>query len=346
MFDKAENLLSDDYQAGIDAFVRAGNSADKASQGSPIPVDPRVKCIQWSVLDLLEKSSIEILALTGDFSAYGISDRDVSANHTPTSSQQRQVFEMLGETQLEEIRGQFETAIRQGKSPKQLELKLYCGDEFFWVEQETIIQKTPNAEIQIFTYWYDTTDQKFARKDVRVLRQVVDEIPSWIFLKNANHQYELVNEAYAAIYGVSPEECVGKNCVELGVPQSIAEKFWEDDRDVFDSGKPKDMFAEPIIIENKLRYLNTHKSPVKDLENGQQLLIGYCHDITYQKLIEERIGVELRYSKTVNEVHRILHAESNSHQAFEEISQLLVRETKCVDIQIQLDLTDQSANEF
>ena len=131
-----------------------------------------------------------------------------------------------------------------------------------------------------------------------MLRQVVNAIPSWIFLKNSKHEYELVNDAYAAIYGVTPAECVGKTSVDLGVPQSIAEKFWADDRDVFDSDEPKIVSAEPIVIDSKLLYLNTHKSPVKDLANGQELLIGYCHDVTYQKQIEEQIWVELRFNKT------------------------------------------------
>ena len=345
MFDNTENYLSNNYRNGIDAFVRSGKSTDSAPQVSPIPDDPRVKCIQWSASSLLEQSSLEILAMTGDFSAYSVGNPDDAADRNSAAAQQRQVFEMLREPQLKEIREQFEIAVRQGKVPEKVELKLYCGNSLFWVEQEIVLMKASAGGLQIFTYWYDITDQKLVKKDVSVLRQVVDEIPSWIFLKNANHQYELVNEAYAAIYGVSPAECVGKNCVELGVPLAIAEKFWADDREVFDSNKPKDIFAEPIIINDELRYLNTHKSPVKDLENGQELLIGYCHDITYQKQIEERIGVELRYSKTVNEVHRILHAESNSHQAIEEICQLLVREVKCQDIQVRLDLSVQSAAE-
>ena len=341
MFDKAENYLSEGNQADIDAFVRAGNSADNAAQSSPIPIDPRIKCIQWSASDLLETGSLKIIAMTGDFSAFCVSNSQASFKQESITAQLREVFELLRETQLKEIRDQFETAIRKGKSPEKLELKLYSGDNLFWVEQETIIQKTPTDKLEIFTFWYDITAQKLVEKDQRVLRQVVDEIPSWIFLKNTNHQYELVNKAYAASYGVSPEECIGKTCVELGVPQAIAEKFWEDDCDVFESGQHKDIFAEPIVIDGKLRYLNTHKSPVKDLENGQELLIGYCHDITYQKQIEEQIGIELSYSKILNEVHQLLHADSNSHQSLVEIGELLVQETGCADVQIQLDLNDQ-----
>ena len=345
MLDNAENNLLGDCQLGIDAFVRGGKSGDKSAQGSSIPVDPRVKCIQWSASDLLETRSLKILATTGDFSSFGVAISNASKKLYPATVLQRQVFEMLRETQLGEIRDQFEAAIRHGASPDKVELKLYSGNNLFWVEQQTIIQKTPTAKLQIFSYWYDITAQKLAERDSRVLRQVVDEIPSWIFLKNSNHQYELVNEAYAAIYGVSPAECVGKTSVDLGVPQAVAEKFWADDRDVFSSGKPKDIFAEPIVIENKLRYLNTHKSPVKDLENGQELLIGYCHDISYQKQIEEQIGIELRYSQTLNQVHRILHDGSVSHQSLDEISEMLVKEIKCVEVDIQLNVSGQSKTE-
>ena len=343
MFDKTENNQSLDGQTSLGAFVRTSNFVGNASQGSPTPVDPRVKCIQWSSSELLDNRSLDILSASGNFSAFGVLDSNTPASQNLTKAQQQQVFALLRETQLQEIRDHFETAIRRGSSPQKLELKLYSGDDLFWVEQETIIRETTSAKLQIVSYWYDVTDQKQAQKELRVLRQVVDKIPSWIFLKNSSHQYELVNAAYAASYGVSPEECTGKTSVELGVPQTIAEKFWKDDSDVFDSGKSKDIFAEPIIIDNELRYLNTHKSPVKDLENGQELLIGYCHDITYQKQIEERIGIELRLSRTINEVHRILHDEDDSHQSLEELRQLLAGEIECVEVEIQLDPRAQSA---
>ena len=147
MLDKHENYLSIDCQAGCDAYVGTVNSAsNNAQQGSPIPVDPRVKCIQWSASELKDKRSLKVLSMTGDFSALGIVSSQPPADPVFPSARQQQVFEMLRETQLQEIRDQFETAIRSGQRPEKLELKLHFGDDVFWVEQETLIHSSPAAE--------------------------------------------------------------------------------------------------------------------------------------------------------------------------------------------------------
>ena len=313
----------------------ASLSPTQAKQGLSVPMNPRAKLIQWSVSDRLE-----VLSMIGDFTDLGIGVSQKLSEQRAWELKQLQVFEMLGEKQVQGLFDQFQAAMLLGQVPDSCQLRLYTDDKVRWVEQETVMQKTPDGSWQFFSYWSDVTRLKLAENNCLVFRQVIDAIPSWIFIKNSSHKYELVNQAYAGIYGVSPQECLGKDSAELGVPQEIAEKFWADDRDVFNSGKPKEVFAEPIVINGELRHLNTHKTPVKDLVNGKELLIGYCHDITYLKQIEERIGVELQFNKTLNEVNRILRSENRSHQLLVEIEQLLTRETGCLTVDIQLDLSE------
>ena len=305
-----------------------------------VPINSRAKLIQWSVSDRLE-----IISMIGDFTKLGISVPPGLNEKQVLELKQLQVFEMLQETQLEKLFGQFQVAMLKGEAPGPCQLRLYADDKVYWVEQETVTQPTPDGSWRLFSYWTDVTRQEVAENNCRVLRQVIDAIPSWIFIKNSNHQYELVNQAYADTYGVSPQQCLGKNSAQLGVPREIAEKFWADDCDVFNSGRPKEMLAEPIIINGELRHLNTHKTPVRDLVNGKELLIGYCQDITYLKQIEERIGIELRFNKTLNDVNRILRSENRSHQSLVEIEQLLTKEIGCSKVDVQLDLLEKSHEE-
>ena len=314
-------------------------SSENFVQANPcllVPVNPRAKLIQWSVSDRLE-----IISMIGDFTELGISVPPELNEKQVLELRQLQVFEMLQETQVRKLFGEFQVAMLKGEAPDPCQLRLYSGDKISWVEQETVMQATPDGNWQFFSYWSDVTRQNEAENNCRVLRQVIDAIPSWIFIKNSNHRYELVNQAYADIYGVSPQECLGKNSAQLGVPREIAEKFWADDCEVFNSGKRKEMLAEPIVINGELRHLNTHKTPVKDPDNGKELLIGYCQDITYLKQIEKRIGIELRFNKTLNDVNRILRSENRSHQSLVEIEQLLKTEIDCLKVDVQLDLTDQ-----
>jgi len=337
MFNKVSAPLASPSQAAV--YVAAENFT-QVDQCSVVPMDPRSKLIQWSVSDHLE-----ILSMVGDFTELGIDLAGELSDRGALKLTQHQVFEMLQEEQVQRLLEDFQAAMQEGKAPESCRLSLNANDKVCWVEQETVMRALPDGSWQLFSYWSDVTRQEVAESDCRVLRQVVDAIPSWIFIKNKNHQYELVNEAYAGIYGVSPQECLGKDSVQLGIPQEIAENFWADDCDVFDSGNPKEVLAEPIIINGELRHLNTHKTPVRDPVNGKELLIGYCQDITYLKQIEERIGVELRFNKTLNEVNRILRSENRSHQSLVEIEQLLTKEIGCSKVDIQLDLSENSLNE-
>ncbi len=339
MLDNANISKSFDLQAEDPTVVSVESSSGYTRSDSQIPADPRVKRIHWSVTERLE-----IVSMTGDFTGVGIANLEEPDNQVAQEVRHHQVFAMLQEAQVQEMLVQFQTAIQRGKAPEKREVKLRSGDKVIWVEQETVIQKTPDAKMQIFSYWYDITRQKSAENERRVLKQVIDAIPSWIFLKNTDHEYEMVNEAYASTYGVTPEECIGKNSAQLGVPRSIAESFWADDLDVFSSGKPKDIPSEPIVINGQLKYLDTHKSPIKDSDGQRELLIGYCHDITYLKLIEEKIGAELRYNKALNEVDRILRLQASPYLSVDEVQELLVSELGCVEVDIRVDLTSRPTN--
>jgi len=312
-------------------------SSENLVQANPcllVPVNPRAKLIQWSVSDRLE-----IISMIGDFTELGISVPPELNEKQVLELKQLQVFEMLQEKQIQGLFDQFQVAMRKGEAPGPSLLRLSSQDKVYWVEQETVMRATTDGSWQLFSYWSDVTRQEVAENNCCVLRQVIDSIPSWIFIKNKYHKYELVNQAYAGIYGVSPDECLGKDSAQLGVPREIAEKFWADDRDVFNSGKHKEVLAEPIVIDGELRHLNTLKTPVRNLVDGQELLIGYCQDITYLKQIEERIGIELRFNKTLNDVNRILRSDNRSHQSLVEIEQLLAREIGCLKVDIQIDLT-------
>ena len=339
MLDKSDNSMDLAQLPSVPPLVRVAASNQSSGPCSMAPEDPRVKRIQWSVTN-----GLEIISMPGDFSALGFETSDELTEDCDLMIKQQQVLNMLGESQTVMLFNEFRKAIQLGNNPPTIELKFSIHDKVFWVEQETLIQNGANGEHRIFSYWYDATRRKLAEGKTQILEQVFDSIPSWVFLKNTSHQYELVNNSYASVYGVSPEQCIGKNSIELGVPEEIAKGdpaqgirgFWADDREVFESGEPKDILCEPIIIDGEQRYLQTRKTPIKDLETGQQLLVGFCHDITYLKEIEARVRIELRHNKTLNAVNKILRSVDNPHQSVNSIRQLITKTIRCAKVQIQL----------
>ncbi|MCI0422879.1 MAG: PAS domain S-box protein, partial [Acidobacteria bacterium] len=85
-----------------------------------------------------------------------------------------------------------------------------------------------------------------AQQSQELLRTVVDATPDWIFVKDREHRFRMVNQAFAQALHFTPEDFIGKNDLEMGFPEDIVkgnpEKgirgFWEDDRRVMDNNEP------------------------------------------------------------------------------------------------------------
>lgn len=148
-----------------------------------------------------------------------------------------------------------------------------------------------------------------------LLRSVIDSTPDWIFIKNRDHRYQLVNKSYAETLSLNPDDLIGKNDLELGFPEEIVlgdpEKgivgFWADDREVMGSGKPKTIAEEPAVVDNQTIYLSTFKTPTYDEKGQVNGVLGFVRDITELKRADEvikasrsQLAEALRISKLAN----------------------------------------------
>ncbi|GIK38706.1 MAG: hypothetical protein BroJett011_25390 [Chloroflexota bacterium] len=157
--------------------------------------------------------------------------------------------------------------------------------------------------------FYDVTERKqteeMMRQNEALLRTVIDSTPDWIFIKDQNHRYRLVNQSYANSMHLPPEEFVGKNDLEIGFPEEIvkgnAEKgikgFWADDREVMNSGETKFIAEEPAMLDGQPAFLSTIKVPLRDAQNQVSGVLGFVQNITERKQAElerERLLVQVR----------------------------------------------------
>lgn len=130
-----------------------------------------------------------------------------------------------------------------------------------------------------------------------LLRAVIDNVPDFIFAKDAQGRYTLTNKAHIRFLGrKSPEEVEGKTVFEL-LPAGNAKAAHADDRELMESGKP---------ILNRLespapgRWLLTSKIPLFDADGAVSGLVGISRDITVQKQAQEQLeaaNAELRESR-------------------------------------------------
>ena len=198
--------------------------------------------------------------------------------------------------------------------------------------QETFGQYDKDGKLRslkslIFELPQSATDTSDIELENQRFREIVDAIPSWVFIKNDKHQYEFVNSSYAAVYGIPAHECVGKTAIELGAdpecvkgnPEKGIVGFWAADDQVFATGKAVHISVEPITVDGETKYLQTMKKPL-----SENLLFGFVHDVSYLKTIENKFAIEFRDNKAINAINEVLRSGKKVGETLTRVSQLVV----------------------
>ena len=95
------------------------------------------------------------------------------------------------------------------------------------------------------------------------LRAIIDNAPAMIWYKDTKNNFVRVNPAGAKAFGKSISEIEGKSTNELF--PDFAEKYYKDDLEVINSGKPKLGIVEPMTTATgEHLWVQTDKIPLKD----------------------------------------------------------------------------------
>jgi len=138
---------------------------------------------------------------------------------------------------------------------------------------------------------HDVTDLKASEEMIRHseanLRQIVNLIPHSIFVRDYAGTYILVNNAYAGLFGLKPEELIGKNRVGLINFETQTEHLIDVDRDVVLQGKVT-VLPEVVFVDYKgnKRYFTTIKAPFRPIGSETNAILSIANEITGQKLAE------------------------------------------------------------
>jgi two-component system, cell cycle sensor histidine kinase and response regulator CckA len=143
----------------------------------------------------------------------------------------------------------------------------------------------------------DVTKQKQTEQALReseeLMRLVIDTTPAHIFVKNRKGEFLLVNKMASESHGVTPQEMLGKNELQLaGDSKDKLEqirKFLADDQEIIDSQKPKFIPEEPLLLpDGTTQWLQTTKIPLT-LKGKSDYVLGVAIDITGRKNAEDEL---------------------------------------------------------
>lgn len=169
------------------------------------------------------------------------------------------------------------------------------------------------------------------KQSEELLRTVIDSTPDWIFIKAPDHRFIMVNKAHAASLGFTPAEMMGKNDIDLGFPEEIVKGnpaknirgFWSDEEELMETGNARYISEEPNIIGGKQHYFSTTKVPLYDEKGKIWGILGFAHDITVMKQVEEDLRKKDQLLQAVAEATHQLISNKNLEAAVGEAIYLL-----------------------
>ena len=122
------------------------------------------------------------------------------------------------------------------------------------------------------------------------LRQVIDLNPSFVFAKDREGRFTLVNQAIADAYGTSVEGLLGKTDADFNPNKEEVEWFRRDDLEVINTLKEK-FIPEEVITDarGQVRWLQTIKRPIVSPDGTANQVLGIATDITARKQAERAL---------------------------------------------------------
>ena len=118
-------------------------------------------------------------------------------------------------------------------------------------------------------------------------RNLVENLPSKIFVKDSELRYLSCNRAYAQDLGIDEEKIVGKTDFDF-YPEELADKYRADDHRVLANGQPIDI-EEKYLVAGQETWVQTKKVPLCDSNGRCTGLLGIFWDISERKQAEDQI---------------------------------------------------------
>src|SRR5262249_32147152 len=121
-----------------------------------------------------------------------------------------------------------------------------------------------------------------------LLRTLIDHLPDYIFTRDRENRYSLVNQAMLEFLGVqSAEEIIGKSDTEM-TSLKLADWRTKEDEAIIATGVPvvnREEAAESA--DGTIEWLLVNKVPLRASQGDVIGLVGIAHDITQRKHIEQ-----------------------------------------------------------
>ena len=128
------------------------------------------------------------------------------------------------------------------------------------------------------------TDEQGRISEEALLKILLDNTTDFIYFKDHQSRFILVNEAQASLFNVdSPEELYGKSDFDF-YDEKFASVAFADEQEIMKSGKPLEGKEErETWPDGSVTWVSTTKVPIHDTDGTVIGLFGISRDITELK---------------------------------------------------------------
>jgi PAS domain S-box-containing protein len=138
---------------------------------------------------------------------------------------------------------------------------------------------------------YDISEARHAQREAeasqRFLNVLMESIPQPFYVKDREHRYQFLNDAFCEAFGVVREQWLGQSDLDI-FPEAEALAHFAQDDAVFESGEPVNLEEPFTTLAGKSGWMLKRKISVKAAD-GRDLLVGMSVDITGQRRAFEEV---------------------------------------------------------
>lgn len=134
----------------------------------------------------------------------------------------------------------------------------------------------------------------------RKLRMIIDNIPSFLFIKNEKGEFLDINVSAAQSLGKTPDQVIGKTHYELAENKEQAQKLTDSDLSVIKNNKSSLITEEEYISEQGEKiWLQTTKIPCPEEIFGEKAMLGNAVNITSLKKTQQAMIKAKRFAEKI-----------------------------------------------
>lgn len=133
----------------------------------------------------------------------------------------------------------------------------------------------------------------------RFYETLVEAVDDVIFVVGSDGRYQMFNERGLKPFGYSSKDVIGKRPIEV-FPEEIARRFEENNRTVFEEGKPR-LLEEWLTLGGRSRCYSTVLSPIFDDSGQVSAVVGIGRDVTELKRLSEELETYVEEMESIVE---------------------------------------------